>query len=107
MANVDLDTVLSRGFDAGNYAAAYETTDYDDAIARRSMNRCAAYVAAFTLGFFGSCEPHEMGEHEDTYREALASEHGKRCVELGYVDRAVGDANPCDCGSCHNHNADS
>lgn len=80
------DEQLSRGFDAGNYAYAYETTDYDWAIARRSMNRSAEYIAAFTLGFFSSFEPHEMGEHQETWREALASKAGQRCLELGYID---------------------
>lgn len=84
--STDRDTELSRGFDAGNYAAAYETTDYSEAIAKLSMNRSDEYVAAFTLGFFSSYEHHEMGEHEGTYRDAYGSAAGKRCVELGYVD---------------------
>lgn len=103
---VERDTELARGFDAGNYANAYETTDYDAALARLSMNRTEAYVVAFTLGFFSSYEPSEIGEHEQTFTIALMSEHGRRCVELGYVDRTEDDANPCDCGSCHDHNAD-
>ena len=80
------DNVLSAGFDAGNYANAYETTDYDRAVASLSMNRSEAYIAAFTLGFFSSYEPDEMGEHADTYLGALQSDFGRRCVELGYVD---------------------
>lgn len=85
-ANAVREMDLSRGFDAGNYASAYETTDYSEALARLSMNRSEAYRVAFTLGFFGSYEPNEMGEHEQAYREALASDHGQRCVALGYVD---------------------
>ena len=80
------DDQLSRGFDAGNYAAAYETTDYSEAIAKLSPNRSAEYVAAFTLGFFSTYELHEMGEHQDDYLEAYHSDAGKRVVELGYID---------------------
>lgn len=76
------DEQISRGFDAGNYANAYETTDYDRAIASLSMNRSKAYVAAFTLGFFGSYEPHEMGSHLEAVQEAWALV-GKRAKELG------------------------
>lgn len=76
------DEQISRGFDAGNYANAYETTDYDRALASLSMNRSAAYKAAFTLGFFGSYEPHEMGSHLEAVQEAWALV-GKRAKELG------------------------
>ena len=96
---IDLDTVLSRGFDAGNYCNAYETQDYDRALSIRTAKPRpgvraelqTAWQVAFTLGFFGSYEFDEMGEHEDTYREALASAHGQRCVELGFVDRDESD----------------
>lgn len=80
-----MSSSLSRGFDAGNYASAYETTSYNYAVASLSMNRSAAYLAAFTLGFFSSYELSEMGEHADTYTDALNSVHGRRCIELGYV----------------------
>lgn len=80
------DLSLSRGFDAGNYASAYETTNYAEALASLSPNRSAGYVAAFTLGFFSSYELHEMGEHTEAYLAAFNSEHGQRCVALGYVE---------------------
>jgi muramoyltetrapeptide carboxypeptidase LdcA involved in peptidoglycan recycling len=76
------DTDISRGFDAGNYANAYETTDFERALGSLSMNRSAEYVAAFTLGFFSSYERHEMGEHADHYEIALESV-GVRARELG------------------------
>lgn len=76
------DEQISRGFNAGNYANAYETTDYDRALASLSMNRSAAYKAAFTLGFFGSYEPHEMGSHLEAVQEAWALV-GKRAKEIG------------------------
>lgn len=80
------DYALSLGFDAGNYAAAYETTDYDTALARLSRDRTEAYIAAFTLGFFSSAYLNEMGQHRETYLEAYRSEYGQRCMQLGYID---------------------
>lgn len=85
-ARIEYDRQLSLGVDRGNYANAYETEDYDTAIACLSPNRSSAYVTAFTLGFFSSYEIYEMAEHADTFREALTSAAGKRCIELGYVD---------------------
>lgn len=82
MSNTD----LSQGFDAGNYAAAYETSDYSEAIARLSLNRSPAYHVAFTLGFFSSYTLEEIGEDLDAYMRALGSPAGKRCLELGYLD---------------------
>lgn len=77
------DEQIHRGFEAGNYANAYETTDYSKAIASLSMNRSKAYVAAFTLGFFGSYEPHEIGEqHQPACNDAWILV-GKRAKELG------------------------
>jgi len=76
------DEQIHRGFEAGNYANAYETTDYDRAIASLSPNRAKAYVAAFTLGFFGSYEPHETGSHLEAVQEAWALV-GKRAKEIG------------------------
>jgi hypothetical protein len=63
---------ISRGFDAGNYANAYETTDYEHALASLSPNRSDHYVAAFTLGFFSSYERDEMGDGVDAYDDAMA-----------------------------------
>ncbi len=84
----DLD--ISRGFDAGNYGNAYDSTDYEQALAKLSMNRSAEYVAAFTLGFFSSYEIDEMGEHAETYLEALALV-GKCAAELGIDVPTEGD----------------
>lgn len=80
----DLD--ISRGFDAGNFASAYETTDYGHAIASLSPNRSEHYQAAFTLGFFSTLELDEMGPHAEDYLVALRSPAGRRCIALGYVD---------------------
>jgi len=74
------DRDISRGFDAGNYASAYQTTDYAHAIASLSTARTPEYVAAFTLGFLSSLE---MGESEhEAYSDALALV-GDRARELG------------------------
>lgn len=83
--------VVSRGFDAGNYGNVYETNDYDaarDAIDVRQLPEVLhdAYLAAFTLGFFGSYTLPEMGEHVEAYREAYFSEGGKQCLEAGYTE---------------------
>lgn len=77
-----LDAIIHRGFEAGNYANAYETEDYAEALAKLSSNRSGEYVAAFTLGFFSSHEAHEMGADFDTYLEALALV-GKRAAAPG------------------------
>lgn len=79
-------TQLSLGFDAGNYANAYQEGDYSEAIAKLSMNRPAEYVTAFTLGFFSSYELSEMGSDVEAYQEAYFSEAGKACVEAGFID---------------------
>lgn len=89
------DLTLSRGFDAGNYSAAYdglsleaglEKARYESKLASEDVDAdSAAYRAAFTLGYLSSLEPEEMGADEDAYLEALSSEHGQRCVALGYV----------------------
>lgn len=82
---------VSLGFDAGNYANAYETQDYDKAIASLSPNRSPAYVAAFTLGFFSTYELSEMGAHWEAYRQAYFSETGRACRAAGYVDIRPGE----------------
>lgn len=81
------DALVSRGFDAGNFANAYETQDYDAAIGNRRVSRDKGpFGLAFILGFFGSYELHEMGAHRETYLEAYRSDAGKRALALGYID---------------------
>ena len=78
---------VNHGFSAGNYANAYETTDYETAVARLSMNRPAEYIAAFTLGFFASYELHEMTTDEaEAFTKAYKSPGGRECVAAGYCD---------------------
>jgi len=77
---------VTFGFEAGNYANAYETRDLQTALAKLSMNRSAEYVAAFTLGFFSSYSLGEMGADVEAYQEAYFSETGKACIKAGYID---------------------
>lgn len=92
-----LGEIVSRGFDAGNFANAYETENYSKALRGLKLPRAVdgsrlpreledAYRAAFTLGFFGTYELHEMGSHVEAYREAYFSEGGKACLAAGYTD---------------------
>lgn len=89
----------SRGFSAGNYANAYETTDLEtalDALDTAGLDLDAdtrptdpmqreAYRAAFILGFFGSYSLDEIGDREE-YDQAYHSAAGKQCLAAGYLD---------------------
>lgn len=91
MSDVDRDTELSHGFDAGNYANAYVSEDYSRALSLEESEHekplSLPYLRAFTLGFFASYEAHELpGEHEDSFWGAYHSPEGKRCLELGFLD---------------------
>ncbi len=87
MTTKSFDHQLSSGFDAGNHANAYDTTDLDEALAVLSPNRSPAFLAAFVLGFYSSFEQAEVPcTHAQAFAEALASDAGRRCVELGYRD---------------------
>ena len=84
--------LVSRGFDAGNYANAYETQDYEKGLKKAGKEAVpralrGAYLAAYTMGFFGSYELSEMGEYRGAYLEAYRSEGGQACLEAGYCDR--------------------
>lgn len=83
--------IVSRGFDAGNYCNAYETASYGKGLEiaeREKVPRVLrrAYLDAFTLGFFGSYELHEMGAHRDAFEAAYRSEGGQQCIRAGYCD---------------------
>lgn len=54
---------LSNGFDAGNYAQAYETTFYD-AQASRLDGQTGYYRIGYLLGFFSSYELDEIFDDE-------------------------------------------
>lgn len=75
------DDALSRGFDAGNYAAAYTSTDLDTAWEvvedgeQHDELRSAApaeFRGGFVIGFFSSFETSEISaEHLEEWLEAL------------------------------------
>lgn len=58
MTEIDREC-FSRGYDHGNYAAAYNTEDYSEAL--RDINGTNGfYRAGHLLGFFSSYELHEI-----------------------------------------------
>ena len=60
---------LSRGFDHGNYANAYETEDYEQALEDpRIENAPPLFLTGMLLGFFSSYEIHEV---PNEYQEDL------------------------------------
>lgn len=93
----DDKTEISQAFSAGNYAAAYETEDLDEALEAFNAesdddsdtliryNRPDHERFAFIVGFFASCELHEISDRE-AYDEAYWSTAGRACVEAGYID---------------------
>lgn len=83
--NLRTRDLISRWFSRGNYAAAYESEDYDLAVDKNPTTSETA-AQAFTLGFFSSYELGEMGAHADTYAEAYFSETGAACLQAGYID---------------------
>lgn len=90
------DQDLSHGFSAGNYSAAYDGLSLEAGLEKARFEGklslteadvdSEAYRVAFVLGYLSAFSLEEMGDDQDTYLEAVRSEHGKRCIELGYVD---------------------
>jgi hypothetical protein len=77
------DDDLSHGFDRGNYANAYETENFDAPLVKADLEgESDAYVAGYTLGFFATYEPSEMGQWAAEY-EACFMNYAKRMTELG------------------------
>jgi len=76
-ARVD-DHQVSKGFDRGNYAAAYETANYSEAMSELS-GATGFYRIGHMLGFFSIYELHEIPEefrsHVEKYRE-LSQKNG-------------------------------
>lgn len=90
------DDLLSRGFDAGNYANAYTSENLSKAWRfHNALTKDPAYRAAFVIGFFSSYETHEVpGVHRDELIEAERT-YGQRMRDLGI---AVDPRNPEDVG---------
>ncbi len=78
---------ISRAFDRGNYANAYESTDLED-FAEDLDEMSAHERAAFVLGFFGSYSLDEIGSDDrDMFDECYFSDAGQYVVHVaGYVD---------------------
>jgi hypothetical protein len=67
---------LSNGFDAGNYAMAYTSTDLDRAWSEQECkgNADPIYRAGYVVGFFSSLEEREIPSwYRKEWREALNS----------------------------------
>lgn len=75
---------ISRAFDAGNYANAYESTDLDD----HDLDDMSEHErAAFVLGFFGSYSLDEIGSDREIFDECYFSSAGQYVVKVaGYTD---------------------
>jgi hypothetical protein len=72
---------ISKGFDRGNYANAYETEDFE--IAEDKINGATGfYRLGFIVGFFSS---YELNETPEEYRDALEHARGvlRAMPELG------------------------
>lgn len=54
--------LFSKGFDRGNYGAAYELQDWDSWYAENCGEESDAYRDGLLLGFFSSFEIHEIGD---------------------------------------------
>jgi hypothetical protein len=75
---------VRRGFDAGNYANAYESTDLESVELDCESD---AYRAAFVLGFFASYELNEIpSDAREAFDSAYRSEFGAIVLAAGYCD---------------------
>lgn len=78
----------SLGFNAGNFASAYETRDFEIAYAKIAW-RTEWYRNAFVLGFFACCTLDEISDR-DAYDEAYFSDAGQHVVNVArYIDSRV------------------
>ncbi len=81
---LDERTAMSRAFDAGNYANAYETRS----IGACDIDEMAEHErAAFVLGFFGSYTLDEIGAHRELFDACYWSPAGRYVVTVAkYTD---------------------
>lgn len=69
---------FSRGYDAGNYGNAYESTDWHRWSAKRLDDTTVEYRQGAILGFFSSYELHEIDDEEcRALVETLRAKHGE------------------------------
>ena len=84
MLSNEQKTEISRAFNAGNFADAYETNDLDNTHLEDLPKH---ERAAFVLGFFASYSLDEIGSDREIFDECHYSETGKYIVnEAGYCD---------------------
>lgn len=78
-------TEMSKAFDRGNVASAYETNDIESCGVDEMPEHCRA---AFVLGFFGSCSLDEIaGSDRELFDEAYSSPAGRYIVKVArYTD---------------------
>lgn len=84
-ASTELATLVSRAFDRGNYASAYESGDLDSF----DLDEMSDYErAAFVLGFFSSHTLDEIGsEDREVFDECYHSLAGRYVVHVAkYCD---------------------
>jgi hypothetical protein len=78
MLTTEEKTEFSRGFDAGNYANAYETQCFGTWYDQVSEGKTAHYIEGMILGFWSSYELDEIGDEitrEDV--RALREKYGQ------------------------------
>lgn len=81
------ETNLHRGFEAGNFANAYETDDLEIALENADHKLGQDYLDAFIMGFFSTYELHEIpSDNLDQYETAYWSRAGRACVRYGFID---------------------
>ena len=79
-------TLISRAFDAGNYAAAYESEDLEFAV--ESCELPDEYIPAFILGFCASLELWEC-QDPDYVLWCEATECGQAVISAGYCEAKI------------------
>jgi len=83
---LDEKTAMSRAFDAGNYANAYETNDLESLDVPVDQMPEHERVA-FVLGFFGSYSLDEIGSDRELFDECYWSAAGHHVVKVAqYTD---------------------
>lgn len=79
---VDEKTEIGNAFAAGNYASAYEGPELPDDLDGMPEHERAAFI----LGFYSSCELHEIGDREE-FDAAYHSDAGRYVVDVaGYCE---------------------
>lgn len=82
---------MSRAFDSGNFANAYESTDLES-FARKLEGWPEHMRAAFVLGFFGSYTLDEIGSDREIFDECYWSKAGQYVIKVArYCDDRTDD----------------